>query len=769
MCQGTRQASSQPDQTRTHYKPSPGENLSIQREPEPMVNRRRFLEISTMTAASLVAPAASYSSTQDPNPSLNSAARASIPPDSMSALREDGGAGLVRYKSPQIGAVARAVSEKLADQASIKDFGAFGDGKADDTSAMQAAINSGRSVFVPRGIYRLTSTIRASSVMIHGEGTESILLFDTINGKNGIEFSPVISEQTSGCRNLAILVKGNNGGSAIKTPKDPTQYSKLRSKFSFSRLLIAGSEKPSEEKRNAFETVSGWAVGIDQGDAWAVEIDEVDGYSTYRSDKAPDAQQKSAFIRLDAAEAMLTARIGGFTCSNWFRGVEIGDRCFFQIERFDIAHAFDGIYQISSKKVFGESKVLTGNINAQHTGIYFSDISTREISGVVVRRHRYGWKQAAYKWQGFVIDKCSGVWLTNCLAQPDESNGPFNGEQVALSLTSSASIHVEGLIVGATCDKGIHASDCVMVMTDNISTWQKNSPADLLYYLSDNTRNSVLGTYSLVSSFQGKTYSDDGSIKGSVQFFQRDIIPTGSAPSYTWRKNNNQPDEKIWKAIQSINTWALITSDDNETNNSNALIFTRSGLNISKCEIRSKETITANLRPNADNNRMLGTPDSRWSQVYSGTPAIVTSDARLKNDIKLIDDMALDAWESVQYCQYKFSESILTKGSDARWHVGLIAQKIIHAFETKGLDAFQYGLLCYDEWEEQLEPVYSTRVIHDVSGVKEEEFDTGQKRVTSEAGNRFGIRYEEALAMEAALMRRTTNRLEARLKQLEAR
>lgn len=59
------------------------------------------------------------------------------------------------------GAVQRTVELKLQDVISVKDFGAVGDGVADDTAAIQAAINAAgdKSVFLPSGNYRTTGTL----------------------------------------------------------------------------------------------------------------------------------------------------------------------------------------------------------------------------------------------------------------------------------------------------------------------------------------------------------------------------------------------------------------------------------------------------------------------------------------------------------------------------------------------------------------------------------------------------------------------------------
>jgi hypothetical protein len=56
-------------------------------------------------------------------------------------------------------AALRTVQNKLRDTVSVKDFGAVGNGVADDTNAFALAMTSNRTVYVPAGNYRFTSTV----------------------------------------------------------------------------------------------------------------------------------------------------------------------------------------------------------------------------------------------------------------------------------------------------------------------------------------------------------------------------------------------------------------------------------------------------------------------------------------------------------------------------------------------------------------------------------------------------------------------------------
>lgn len=122
-----------------------------------------------------------------------------------------------------------------------------------------------------------------------------------------------------------------------------------------------------------------------------------------------------------------------------------------------------------------------------------------------------------------------------------------------------------------------------------------------------------------------------------------------------------------------------------------------------------------------DNTCTLGSASYRWSVVYAGTGAINTSDGRLKQDVRCLDDaeraVAVKCKSLIR--AFRFIDAVTEKGDGARVHFGVIAQDVRDAFESEGLDANKYALFCYDEWE---------------------------------GGDRYGIRYDELLAFIISAM-----------------
>ncbi len=127
----------------------------------------------------------------------------------------------ITYNFGATGTVTRTIESRLRDCVSVKDFGAVMDGVTDDTGALQAALNTGRSVFIPPvGRLRASSvTVATAGQLIFGAGKNSIVqatnpavhLF-VVSSANNAAFSDL--------RLDGAAVDATNSTFAIYTPTD---------------------------------------------------------------------------------------------------------------------------------------------------------------------------------------------------------------------------------------------------------------------------------------------------------------------------------------------------------------------------------------------------------------------------------------------------------------------------------------------------------------------------------------------------------------------
>lgn len=94
-----------------------------------------------------------------------------------------GGGNVGTFLQAGTGAVSRTYQDKMREIVSAKDFGAVGDGVADDTAAVQAAVDylssvGGGTLLLSRGTYKFTSMLQIvdKGVRILGEGIEATII-----------------------------------------------------------------------------------------------------------------------------------------------------------------------------------------------------------------------------------------------------------------------------------------------------------------------------------------------------------------------------------------------------------------------------------------------------------------------------------------------------------------------------------------------------------------------------------------------------------------
>ena len=146
------------------------------------------------------------------------------------------------------------------------------------------------------------------------------------------------------------------------------------------------------------------------------------------------------------------------------------------------------------------------------------------------------------------------------------------------------------------------------------------------------------------------------------------------------------------------------------------------------------------FRPIADGSYNLGTASNRFATIYATNATINTSDEREKQDIEALDEAEKRVAVALKGMvkKFRFRDAVHEKGDAARIHVGVIAQEVVAAFQAEGLDPMRYGIVCYDEWAAE------DAVTH---------ADSGEIVAPArEAGNRYGVRYEELLTFIIAAL-----------------
>ena len=121
----------------------------------------------------------------------------------VSDLADGTGSSLVGYNQGGVDAVDRTVQSRLRDFISAKDFGAVGDGIADDTAELQAFLNAceGGSGFIPEGKYRVNGslTLPSNAVITGVPGNDAGTLGTVI-----LQYGNVLFAQTEGLLQLHL-------------------------------------------------------------------------------------------------------------------------------------------------------------------------------------------------------------------------------------------------------------------------------------------------------------------------------------------------------------------------------------------------------------------------------------------------------------------------------------------------------------------------------------------------------------------------------------
>lgn len=571
-------------------------------------------------------------------------------------------------------AVARAFTSKLKDIVSVKDFGAVGDGVTDDTSAIQAAINAASggnsTVYMPDGVYRITSglTIPDDGITIEGHGFGRSLS---------------ISENT-GTRILADFASG-------------WVITCLQACFTLRDIEIYGSDSVRWASAGSVDGTKG-AIYIRDGVQSLLErvlIYQEPGIGIYMSHECPSSKLTQVTVEYCKGHAYYVDDGALDSCSGYVPcGIITFDSC--RAARIDCCALVSG--DATDKSGAGLSAYRLKLINCE---FFFCGGNTTlsPLADYVIR---------------FNSDNCS--WEGSAISGPNGQAGGNSTTTGTLASGGSAAL-VSGIYVNGRSNH--------LLNNRYINTY---FPAVKVTATASNTViDGVEARHTAGADYNYNTaiYFDSGadgltvSNVGDAQVADP-INATITAVSASTKPVNIGTKESLYLFCNGDGLFLDPVAG--------TLAYLDGTTQLHRFATDGTFRSLGAVRPATNNTTSLGVSGARWTEVFAVNGTINTSDARLKEQIRELSDAERQVAVKVKGLikAFKFKHAIAAKGIDtARTHVGVIVQEVITAFESEGLDPFDYGIVCYDTWDQELA-------------------DDGS--VAIEAGDVYSIRYEELLA-----------------------
>jgi hypothetical protein len=502
------------------------------------------------------------------------------------------GAASIEYDPPFTGAVTSGytVADKLSQYVSVMDFGAVGDGVADDTIAVQAAIDTGEPIVFPAGSYACGPLTQSTNFQrFYANGIVNIL-----KNANGVLFTSTGNYvQFEGIEFIGTGFTGNN---VNLTGNHPTLTNCASYGTPGRALKATGAHVQIFGTCRIYATTDATASGFD------IEIG-VSGTATLY-------HQLVSVYTSQATGGILMTDVGSH--------VIVGGQ-------------------------FGKLSILSGT---SPSGVNGGITSNARILGDVT------------------------VSLSNSVF----SGNQFSNQTITFGAgTSQHCMDSSNLLISATIVNNGNANSPVI---KSIGT---GSPTGIILQYGSDAFNSTI-RYS-----DNEIYLQDA---GLYLANNKTIFIADSAGVYKNAVSLNNVDDFNFGA----DTGANFTSVNS---GSGGIYHVVSGANVT-------QTFTGTFRPVPDGSVNLGGPSNRWSTVYATTGAINTSDREAKQDIADLNAAEKRAALRIKGLvkKFRFKDAVALKGSEARIHVGVIAQDVAAAFEAEGLDPTDYGMFCVDVLED---------------------------------------------------------------------
>lgn len=295
---------------------------------------------------------------------------------------------------------ARSFANRFADVVNARDFGAVGDNTADDTAAIQAAINNasvfGGTVFLPAGAYKVGAAglTGYSNVLVRGAGIEGTIVNIGADANTvGINILLVSgSFKLGGVERLTLRNTGVRGLAGIKTPVDSAGFS-TAIRYQFDRLLFRGG---------------GWQTYLDVGDTVQACVTNSEFRGSYSAAANDTGQDQNTAIRLQGAQGNIAVAIDGVQIVGVRRGLHLSDNCEgFFLTNSEIVGSWIGV---EANPAVSKPGGFIDNVHLNCNSRCLSLTNRRDINIGSVQLYRSdSYFDHGGTWDGLYIASCSRI------------------------------------------------------------------------------------------------------------------------------------------------------------------------------------------------------------------------------------------------------------------------------------------------------------------------------------------------------------------------
>jgi len=676
----------------------------------------------------------------------------------------------LEHTADDANAVSRNLQDKLDEVLSVKDFGAIGDGVTDDTEAIQAALNASSKAVVPKGTYRVTDSIVIDFGKHLHLNSGATIKGESATPKPVIRIYGAYSRLTGDGYTSVVTTNNVTGGLSSWTDEGIINFGSLNESTGIntnwamiSDIRVVGNGARSDAYFNSLSS----ALDNDI----AIKMVNPQVFSSF-----------SASLYNSNISNVMFEHVGiGVDCEPVVQGNTFHNLFFYKVSKYGFRFVGAGENSINQTFFHFCPGITFVHIGTSSAGLpYFASRPTEGISatnltgepgsnGPAITGSRNS--SFCYIESGNNNNFLMGRGNTgHAFTDLGDDNTIFNLSSAKLGalflpngFTSSDEYIQNGLIShdGAYKQSSTDVGD---VFQTNGSV-KKRLGGYPLFGTGDKKKLATFSINSPLRSFVVKVTANYGYVSASVSSWNSEEFVfgafRGSSSSasavilYRTKQSSSSSlcdlevvGDTVTIAFSSGHPGVRVVLDVEITGGYvvGGTIGDFGGFTLTQLD--GTDDSTANVKsgpgfysyqptvPGADNTLPLGSATLRWSEVFAGTGTINTSDAREKEAIAELSEaekaVASDLKASIK--TFKYSDSVQLKGDYARIHVGVIAQEVKSIFESHGLTAEDYGILCIDEWYELNGCVVSA------------DEETGEYPDGAVKKDRYGVRYEELLA-----------------------